>query len=150
MKATYSQRPLPETFYIPGRSPHPAPSPLPGPWDAADWRHLSDWLYGIDLFNHGYFWEAHEAWEGLWQCTPKTQAPGLLLRGLIQAAACLLKVREDNARGVALLGARSLATLDQVECERLMGLEPIVWREDLREYLTGRKAASYPRLALVL
>ncbi len=24
-------------------------------------------LWGLDLFNHGYYWEAHEAWEGLWQ-----------------------------------------------------------------------------------
>ncbi|MER9007639.1 DUF309 domain-containing protein [Mesorhizobium sp. M0862] len=23
--------------------------------------------WGIDLFNHGYYWEAHEAWEPLWQ-----------------------------------------------------------------------------------
>ncbi|TGQ49534.1 DUF309 domain-containing protein, partial [Mesorhizobium sp. M1C.F.Ca.ET.210.01.1.1] len=22
--------------------------------------------WGIDLFNHGYYWEAHEAWEPLW------------------------------------------------------------------------------------
>jgi hypothetical protein len=24
-------------------------------------------LWGLDLFNHYYYWEAHEAWEGLWQ-----------------------------------------------------------------------------------
>ena len=30
------------------------------------WRENADYLYGVDLYNHGYLWEAHEAWEGLW------------------------------------------------------------------------------------
>jgi hypothetical protein len=29
-------------------------------------------LWGLDLFNHGYCWEAHEAWEGLWQVADQT------------------------------------------------------------------------------
>jgi uncharacterized protein len=28
--------------------------------------------WGLDVFNHGYYWEAHEAWEGLWQVADLT------------------------------------------------------------------------------
>ncbi|WP_394885884.1 DUF309 domain-containing protein (plasmid) [Mesorhizobium sp. AaZ16] len=31
-------------------------------------------VWGIDRFNHGYYWEAHEAWEPLWHAA-KQSAP---------------------------------------------------------------------------
>src|SRR5262245_4846701 len=58
--------PFPLDAYLPGRSPHPNRDPrrLPSepspPPDPADWRACRAYMYGIDLFNHGYYWEAHE------------------------------------------------------------------------------------------
>ena len=70
------ERSFPPYAYIPGRAPHPTRDPkghnygaefeTPKPPDPDDWRACRDYLYGIDLFNHGFYWEAHEAWEGLW------------------------------------------------------------------------------------
>jgi hypothetical protein len=69
-------RPFPPYAYVPGRTPHPTRDPdghsygtefeIPERPDPDEWRACSDYLYGIDLFNHGFYWEAHEAWEGLW------------------------------------------------------------------------------------
>ncbi len=42
---------------------------------------------GIDLFNHGRFFAAHEAWEEIWRST--TPEPRDLFQGLIQVAAAL-------------------------------------------------------------
>ena len=42
---------------------------------------------GIDLFNQGRFFEAHEAWEEIWRST--TPEPKDLFQGLIQVAAAL-------------------------------------------------------------
>ena len=42
---------------------------------------------GIDLFNQGRFFEAHEAWEEIWRST--TPEPRDLFQGLIQVAAAL-------------------------------------------------------------
>ena len=42
---------------------------------------------GIDLFNRGAFYEAHEAWEDIWRST--TPEPRALFQGLIQVAAAL-------------------------------------------------------------
>ena len=33
---------------------------------AEEWRDCEHYLYGVDLFNQGYWWEAHEAWEAVW------------------------------------------------------------------------------------
>ncbi len=69
-----SDRELPAYAYVPGESPHPtrdrdghsfgSEPDTPEPPDPEDWRSCPDYLYGIDLFNHGFYWEAHEAWEG--------------------------------------------------------------------------------------
>ena len=71
-------RPFPAYAYHPGRTPHPTRDPeghsygmvhdVPQPPNPEDWRACGDYLYGVDLFNHGYYWEAHEAWEGLRKC----------------------------------------------------------------------------------
>jgi predicted metal-dependent hydrolase len=42
---------------------------------------------GIDLFNQGRFFAAHEAWEEIWRST--TPEPRSLFQGLIQVAAAL-------------------------------------------------------------
>ena len=72
---------------------------------------LDDWLYGVDLFNRFYFWEAHEAWEGLWAVAERHGAPSLLLQGLIQIAAALLKTHMGALAGACSLSAEGLAKL---------------------------------------
>jgi hypothetical protein len=47
---------------------------------------------GIDLFNRGQFFEAHEAWEEIWRST--TPEPKELFQGLIQVAAALHQFRD--------------------------------------------------------
>ncbi|MEH6665789.1 MAG: ATPase, T2SS/T4P/T4SS family, partial [Brevundimonas sp.] len=47
-------------------------------------------------FNHGYYWEAHEAWEGLWQRADKGSPLRILLKGLILSAAAGVKIREGK------------------------------------------------------
>jgi hypothetical protein len=126
----YSQRPLPAYRYVPGLHPHPIRDPRGhsyepvltltrhAPWTIDEWRTLDDWLYGVDLFNRFYFWEAHEAWEGLWAAAERDSAPWLLLQGMIQSAAALLKVH----MGVAL-GARTLSGEGLDKLHRAAGMQ---------------------------
>jgi hypothetical protein len=98
--------PLPPTAFVPGRTPHPnqaadARHELPPPLDPARWPDSRAYLRGIDLFNHGYYWEAHEAWEGLWHAAGRRGTTADFLKGLIQLAAAGVKVREGRADGVA-------------------------------------------------
>ncbi|MCB9883670.1 MAG: DUF309 domain-containing protein [Planctomycetes bacterium] len=58
-----------------------------------------DWLRGVDLFNHGFFWESHEAWEGLWRAQGRGDRRRLFLQGLIQTAAAHLQWLLGSTRG---------------------------------------------------
>ena len=53
---------------------------------------------GIELFNDGHFWEAHEAWEGDWMPDRKGPDSGFY-KGLIQVAAGCLHYTRRNRRG---------------------------------------------------
>lgn len=55
------------------------------------WWKSHDYLYGIDLFNHAYWWEAHETFEALWNATGQDTPVGQFLQGLVFAAAAQLK-----------------------------------------------------------
>jgi hypothetical protein len=105
------ERSLPAYAYVPGRQPHPikhpeghafgqesVPRPAPG---GAAFREAHRWA--CDLWNHGYPWEAHEAWEELWHGVPPDAPLAGALQGLIQAAAAHLKRVQALPRAEARL-----------------------------------------------
>ncbi len=51
-----------------------------------------DYLYGIDLFNYGYFWESHVWWEALWNEAGRKGELADFLKGLIKLAAGGVKI----------------------------------------------------------
>src|SRR5437879_3265888 len=86
------ERSLPPYTFIPGRNPHPFSDPRghsygartgpPELLDPKEWRSCRTYLYGLDLFNHGYYWEAHEVWEGLWIACGRSGITADFLKGL--------------------------------------------------------------------
>lgn len=102
--------PFPPYTYVPGRTPHPVSDPAghmygeePQPAEllVEDWPRCRAYLRGIDLFNHGYYWEAHEVWEALWHAAGRTGPVGEFLKGLIKLAAAGVKTLEGSAVGRA-------------------------------------------------
>ena len=81
------------------------------------WRQNEDYLYGVDLYNFAYWWEAHEAWEGLWHQAEDTYR--LFLQGLIQVSASLIKYHMRMLRPLRTLSTAGRDKLRQVvvECE---------------------------------
>ena len=59
------------------------------------------WLYALDLFNGGWYWEAYEAWESIWHALGRTTPEARFVQGLIHLAAAAVKVREGKPAGVA-------------------------------------------------
>lgn len=102
--------PLPRYSYVTGRFPHPTRDAAghgfghtPGavPRIAPDrWHDSRVYLWACDLFNHGYYWEAHEVWESLWQAEGRTGIAADFLKGLIKLAAAGVKAREGRPAGV--------------------------------------------------
>jgi predicted metal-dependent hydrolase len=63
--------------------------------------------HGIALFNAGFYWEAHEVWEGLWHAEGRTGPLAALLKGLIKLAAAGVKVRQHQPHGVVTHARRA-------------------------------------------
>ena len=133
----YTSRPLPPYSYVPGQHPHPireaaghsfghAP-PVAQPLDEATWKTNEAWLWAIDLFNCGFYWEAHEAWESLWHVAGRRGETADLLKGLIKLAAAGVKHREGRPAGVRLHARRAAELLAPARSQIKFGLaiEPI-------------------------
>jgi hypothetical protein len=118
----YTTRDLPPYSYVPGQHPHPISDPAghshghppetAAPLDDAQWRTNEVWLWAIDLFNHGFYWEAHEAWEGLWHAAGRRGPTADFLKGLIKLAAAGVKAHEGRPEGVKLHAARAAQLLE--------------------------------------
>ncbi len=120
--------PFPAYSYVTGRFPHPTrdpaghsfaakPVPCPVP-DANDWHASQAFLFGLDLFNHGYYWEAHETWEALWHACGRRGTVANFIKGLIKLAAAGVKAREGRPKGIAS-HARRAAELFQLTADQL-------------------------------
>ena len=137
-KIRYSSKNFPPYRYVPGMHPHPTNSPEGHSygeedeehekWDSDLWKDNEDYLFGIDLYNYHYYWEAHEAWEGLWVAAVRNSSEHRFLQGLIKCGAALLKIRMANYEIQDLIGARNLSKsgmslLSQVGLDEFMGLD---------------------------
>jgi uncharacterized protein len=67
----------------------------------------SRWLHVLDLFNDGFYWEAHEGWEGFWNALGRTTPEARFVQGLIHLAAAAVKIREGKGAGVGRHAARA-------------------------------------------
>jgi hypothetical protein len=105
---------LPAYRYVPGLLPHPFRSekghmyhgtPMFAEGDV--WEENEQFLYGADLFDARFLWEAHENWEHCWHRSEGAQHK--CIQGLIQMAASLLKhhMGEESPRDRLLASAKS-------------------------------------------
>lgn len=113
--------PLPPYGYVPGRFPHPTadpaghsfgitpavPSAVPSKVEPDRWQECRPYLYGIDLFNAGYYWESHVAWESLWLACGRKGMVADFLKGLIKLAAAGVKALEGKPDGVRSHSSRA-------------------------------------------
>lgn len=129
--------PFPPYRFVPGHTPHPyrqpggwaygSDPPVPPYVPREEWTRDDAYLRGVDFFNRGWWWEAHEVWEGAWHVVEgRDRVHHDLLKGLIQLAGCALN-RERGHDGPAdtLLGtARALlGAVREAAGPRVMGLD---------------------------
>jgi len=104
------EEPLPPYAFVPGLFPHPVSdpaghsfgqeSPVAPQVNPTRWQTCRPYLYGIDLFNRGYYWESHVAWESLWIACGRKGIVADFLKGLIKLAAAGVKALEGTLEGV--------------------------------------------------
>ena len=136
------QKSFPPYAYLPGKNPHPVRDPAGHTYHvepipvAAEASLSSDaFLWGLDLFNPGYYWEAHESWEGLWRVADRDGPLRMLFKGLILLSAAGVKIREHKNAAAAHHAKRAAALLRQLTkvpdraFERALGMSPAALAE---------------------
>jgi len=162
--ARHTDRPFPPYAFVPGEHPHPTrdprghsyseePEPPVPSVEPSRWRESEDYLFGVDLYNHGYLWEAHEAWEGLWHVSKHDPIQADFLQGLIQCAAGCLKITMGQPTGTAKLVEQGTGRLEGVVRQvgrEYMGLDVMEYLQAMRTFVAGspQDAGGRPRLDL--
>jgi predicted metal-dependent hydrolase len=157
----YAQRPFPPYRYLPfqGSSGHPHPHIDPSghsyneeeeylpPFTPAEWRSCESYLYGIDLFNHGYWWEAHEALESVWLAAGQRSTPcGIFVQGLIQLAGAQLKRYIGEPCGAQSLTRAGCEKLSHIEGTYLgIAITPLI---DEAQLCLRENRGEFPRIEL--
>lgn len=144
-------RPFPPYRFVPGLNPHPTgqktghsfghpPEPLTH-LDPSRWMENENYLFGVDLYHQGFFWESHEVWEQLWHLVNKSGIEGQFLQGLIQNSAAQLKLHLVSTHGASHLSREAYRRLSFVMDRfpaaspvEFMGLDLILFLEQMHRY----------------
>ena len=142
----YTDRTFPPYRFIPGKSPHPTRDPEGhsynkpleqlASFENSQWQSCNAYLYGIDLFNHGYWWEAHETLEAVWVAAGRQTQTGIFIQGLIQVAVAHLKKLQghhDLAKHMATVGLEKMKRT-QGTC---LGIEVSAFCDTVESYFSG-------------
>lgn len=147
--------PMPRAAFLPGRMPRPPRAEFaldPALCAPERWRENQVWLHGADLYNHGFAWECHEAWEHVWRSASDPRQR-LFLQALIQCAASALKRALGEMAGSMRLAERAVQNLDGLASEiapRYMGLDHRAFATRFRAFGASADAGfdDRPRLRL--
>jgi len=152
----YTTYDLPAYSYVTGHHPHPLRDPkghgCPGPDEPkkpptqSDWQTCTMYLWGIDLFNAGFYWESHEAWEAVWHAAGRKGPTADFLKALIKLAAAGVKARENRPIGIERHSRRAVELLDLVASEfgsdRYLGLSIAELRRAAGEFESNAKSLA--------
>lgn len=143
----YTDRPFPPYRFVPGKAPHPTRDPDGHSYNKqpeqlvsfkpGDWQSCQEYLYAIDLFNHEYWWESHEALEAVWVAAGRRTMTGLFIQGLIQIAVAHLKWFQgfnDVANHMASKGLEKMKGIKDI----YLGIDVEAFRSDVKAYFAGK------------
>lgn len=149
----YSVHPFPPYRFVPGTNLRPRHNPQghfhgleehrPILLPPEHWSRSDDYLYGIDLYNHAYWWECHEVFEGLWNRAGHHTEQGNFFQALIQLAAANLKGFMGNPQAMRNLLHHGLVRLRKVP-ESYMGIAVAGFTHELQQCIASphRQAPS--------
>lgn len=147
---------FPPYRFVPGHSHHPVTHPEghryglgapAAPPPDTPWQANAPYGRGFDLYHAGYYWEAHEYWEAVWQ-SGLSGPERALCQALILTAAAQLKNLTGRTRGVYLLTTKALKRLEPMNETRVLGVDIPAFREALEAQDMLAPPAPPPRFRL--
>jgi hypothetical protein len=109
------------------------PTDIPSPMA---WMTNRYWLYGVDLFNHWYFWEATEMWSPLWAGLEKEDPAGLFVQAMVMSAGGILKAHCRELKGVDAFWKNADTLFNSItpHHKELWGLQTSRVHKDMRRF----------------
>ncbi len=111
---------LPATRHIPGTGSKPDKhyleqiiSLVPDKTQANLWQDNVPYRYGWWLFQHSYFWEAHEVWEAVWWRATPQSLERHFMQGIIQLSNASLKHKQNHYRACNRIVSAALELLGE-------------------------------------
>lgn len=141
--ARYSKIPFPSHQFIPTLSTHPSKLPPPPQSNRSP---NEDYLYGVDLYNFNYWWEAHESWEKIWM-NSSDDFERKFLQGLIQISAAMIKwwlQQEKAMEGLLREGMEKLRSVPQ----KYQGVDLSNFLARVSRFAASPSSENYPFLDL--
>lgn len=150
----YPSLPLPESPYVPGQTPQKKRKEFQG-WklpetaaftEEARWRENAFYLFGLDCFNAGHYWEAHEVWS-----EPLRASRGLddrqysFFKALIQVSAVMLHLKCEKPVPAGVTAKNAAGILEEIIHEHgpaYLGMELHETIKNLRTAVSSRTPAS--------
>lgn len=137
-------RDFPRYLFIPGKNPHPKKAgghmegeedPKCAPINTLAPETCEFLRYSLDLYNHGYFWEAHVYMEALWNAHEREGSVADFLKALIKLSAAGVKIninQNEHAEDHFKRAKELLETVIQKEGPVFLGfnLESIIFQID--------------------
>ncbi|RLA61475.1 MAG: hypothetical protein DRQ88_07930 [Epsilonproteobacteria bacterium] len=105
-KRLFPDKKFPHYTFVPGKNIHPEKDGghmegqvelNPPPMDPKKFWESETFLYALDLYNYGYYWEGHVWLEALWHAAHKEGLMGDFLKGLIKLCAAGVKAKTGQA-----------------------------------------------------
>jgi hypothetical protein len=151
---------FPSYRFVPGLTPHPRRHPKGHSYGVTEtpppvcepglWRENDVFRHGIDLYNFAYWWECHEALEGLWHLTGHQGTEAQFLQGLIQVAAANLRRLLGTPGGARRLGREAAGRLESVGRAVYMGVRLPPFIQGVRALHVDEKTSAIPLIRLEL
>lgn len=138
----YTEFKFPNYAHRPGKTTHPnqegghsyqKSEPVTEELNAENYRDHEIYLFGLDLYNHQYFWEAHVYWEACWHKVGRKGTVANFLKSLILLSAGRLKDLLNQPEPASTHWLRSVELLESVDSSSFMGIDTDKLKRDIEK-----------------
>lgn len=126
------QRPFPPYAFLPGKNPHPLKEgghsfsqgePELNRINENSPYESEDFLFSLDLFNHGFYWETHMYLEALWNAHNRQGNASHLFLAIIKLSAAGIKWKLAQTSAAEGHLKRALEHLDHITSRKVLGFD---------------------------
>ena len=112
MKRYCPNRVFPPYSFIPTQNLNPnrvggyregIPDPISSPIDKDNFLDHKDYLFAIDLINHGFYWESHVYFEAIWNAHKRKGDVASYCKALVKIAAGAIKHKQGRSESAKRL-----------------------------------------------